>query len=455
MDKKVTPNKPPRLRKVVLGAGISGLVTASILADRNKDGLDEVLVLDEFTDPGGNHISVDLNGYTFDIGSFFFADRSPFIRRFPEILPLYENHDPGIYRITRITPGYALARYPYDFRLDLLKGNPLLHVLSLIWGRLTEKEGASAAEYARYWIGNRFYQKTGLDSYMARFYGIDPALIEGTFAKKRMYWIENNASLKMVSKRFLNRKKVAPDAAPRQLVRPREGFARLYGTVQRLLEAQGVEFRLGVQLQSVTGTKETGFTITFDNGDSILADEVISTIPVNRLMELYGQPPEPAVRTLNLTSLFISFEGKRGFKENVVYNFAKDGAWKRLTMHSDFYGKINGRDYFSVEITTDGTDIDAEALFEDFISVTRRAGLFDGDIRLEGHRLTESAYPVYTEGATAASERILDDFEKIGISSFGRQGGFDYQPIAADSTRKAEEVMANRPDTVAAENPDG
>ena len=68
-------------------------------------------------------------------------------------------------------------------------------------------------------------------------------------------------------------------------------------------------------------------------------------------------------------------------------------------------------------------------------------GLFDGDLRLEGHRITENAYPVYRQGATAAAEAAIAQLSDIGILSFGRQGGFDYQPTSGVSTVEAERKL--------------
>ena len=54
---------------VVLGAGISGLVSAAVL---NEQGYRRVLVIDEFDKYGGNHIDCTIGPYTFDIGSLIF-----------------------------------------------------------------------------------------------------------------------------------------------------------------------------------------------------------------------------------------------------------------------------------------------------------------------------------------------------------------------------------------------
>src|ERR1700682_4075212 len=52
-------------------------------------------------------------------------------------------------------------------------------------------------------------------------------------------------------------------------------------------------------------------------------------------------------------SLFYSFSGERGFKESVLYNVSHAGAWKRLTVYSDFYGRVGGREFFAVEVNAD------------------------------------------------------------------------------------------------------
>ena len=48
--------------------------------------------------------------------------------------------------------------------------------------------------------------------------------------------------------------------------------------------------------------------------------------------------------------MFFSFSGRRGFSQSILYNFTHHGAWKRLTVYSDFYGTSDGREFFAVEV---------------------------------------------------------------------------------------------------------
>ena len=79
MQGSALPNPPAvteRCDAVVLGAGISGLVSASVLLEQ---GCERVIIVDEYPHIGGNHIDWSSDGYTFDIGSIIFQDDSPLL----------------------------------------------------------------------------------------------------------------------------------------------------------------------------------------------------------------------------------------------------------------------------------------------------------------------------------------------------------------------------------------
>jgi protoporphyrinogen oxidase len=437
---------------IVLGAGTSGMVAASILSGRFEGRppgtARTVLVLDEFPDLGGNHLSFGLNGYTFDIGSFFFSENSPFLAHFPELLPLYENHDPGTYSVARITPQMKLARYPADYRNDIFGHGlvmPFRFLASALYGRLFVDEDQSADGFARHWIGDRFFRESGLRSYMERLFGEKPENIESQFAYKRMRWVKRNARAGEFLRTCIRQYRT-PDPAPvqRQLVRPRDGFPGLYRVAEAALAEHGASFRLNSRLTGIRNSGAAGMEVHLADGSILKCRQLVSTIPLNRTLPLCGLDLPPQLRTACLLTLFVSFSGHRGFAANVLYNFSAEGQWKRLTMHSDFYGDHDGRAYFSVECIMQGDADCPDQRFGEFKSLVQKMGLFDGDLKLEGHRITKSAYPVYRQGATAAAERAIAQLRTMGVLSFGRQGGFDYQPTSGISTAEAERQLEAR-----------
>ncbi|MFC7692661.1 hypothetical protein ACFQY5_26865 [Paeniroseomonas aquatica] len=186
--------------------------------------------------------------------------------------------------------------------------------------------------------------------------------------------------------------------------------------------------------------RSDGFCLSLDDG-AILADRVISTIPIPKIEGLCGLPTSDNLQTITLLTLYFSFSGDRGFAESILYNFSYEGAWKRLTVYSDFYGRAGNREYFAVEVISthiNGIVADAEQDFRNHVTANR---LFTGDLILEGHQFLENAYPIYRGRADLEALKAIKVLKDWGIESFGRHGGFNYQPTARVSTLEAEAAL--------------
>lgn len=421
---------------LVLGAGISGLVATSILLEQ---GCSRILVVDEYGQVGGNHIDRAIGDYSFDIGSLIFQDDSPLLRHFPELLAEYVPIDPTW---GRLNPQGMVTEYPLSLKADLFAAGPVewARILtSALISRLFRRRLENARDFARHWIGARMLHRSGLAQYMERFYGQPPERIDLHFAEKRMGWVRSQARLRTHLRRFLT---PAADLEPAntQLARPKAGFAALYRPAVERLTASGATFRLGAKMRGLTRTGGN-FTLQLDGPATVTARRVISTIPIEHSARLCGAPLEEQLQTVTLITLFFSFAGERGFPHAILYNFSFEGAWKRLTVYSDFYGPAGGREYFAVEVNAEHVGGSVEAAEADFRRHTAANGLLGGDLRLEGSHVLENAYPVYTDNAAPKVERALAALRAFGVESLGRQGRFDYQPTARDTTVKAEAAL--------------
>jgi len=420
---------------IILGAGISGLVSASVLLSQ---GCRRILIADAYDHVGGNHIDWSTNGYTFDVGSFIFQDDSPLLKHFPELLSRYTVAFPSW---GRLNPQGRVTGYPISVKDDIVDAGPIEWVrilASLLHARMFHRKIRNAREFARYWIGDRLLHSSGLDSYMKRFYGVAPDQIDIELAQKRMLWISEHASLRNLVRRALALSQAGSGSHNRQLVRPKEGFRFLYGAAAERLQGNGVVFLLGAAFRTI---ERAGNRFVIRIGDrSMESDRVISTIPVNHIEEICGLKSN-SLASITLLSLFFSFAGKRGFTPSILYNFSHEGAWKRLTMYSDFYGLANGREYFTAEVIGNHVNFSAEMAELDFRNHVRMNHLFDGELRLEGSMVLENAYPIYSKGSGERAARAIRAIEAFGIESFGRQGGFNYQPTARVSTIDAESAL--------------
>src|SRR5216684_1500908 len=258
---------------IILGAGISGLVSASVLL---KEGCQNVIVVDEYAHIGGNHIDCSIGKYTFDIGSFIFQDDSPLLAHLPEILPLYVPINPSW---GRLNPQGVVTQYPISIKDDLTAAGPvewLWMLSSVLFARIFRRRLRNARDFAQYWIGARLLYRSGLGNYMKRFYGLPPEKIDINFAEKRMLWIKEHASLSTAFRRLL--KPSAKSVTNKQLARPREGFAHLYQGAAQRLERSGVTFLLGTEMHSLQ--KMDGAFVLEAGLRRVAANRLVSTIPL-------------------------------------------------------------------------------------------------------------------------------------------------------------------------------
>jgi protoporphyrinogen oxidase len=175
-------------------------------------------------------------------------------------------------------------------------------------------------------------------------------------------------------------------------------------------------------------------------GSSIRSDHVISTIPLNSTAEICGVDPSPALRSITLLTLYVSFVGDLGFTSGILCNFSETGTWKRLSVHSRAYGQVNGHDYLSVEVPVTSSSAQALSEFNSFMSHVRGLGLFKGEAFLVGHDETPGAYPVYALGASQEARTLIEKIEQFGVHVIGRQGRFDYLPTTTAATNDARRL---------------
>lgn len=442
-----------RADAIVLGAGITGLVSTAILLDQ---GAKRVVVVDEYPHVGGNHLDHSIGAYTFDVGSFIFQDDSPLIRWFPELLASYTPIDPSW---SRLNPQGVVTRYPFSVRDDLISAGPigLIGILgSAARARLRCAPLKNAQDFAEHWLGPRLVWRSGLGNYMERFCGIPIARIDLEFAESRMGWIAEYARARTHLERAVAnagsrlRRTPRPGVTNTQLARPRAGFGHLYAPVVDRLQKGGAEFRLGHRADRML--RDGGGFVLEAASRRIRAERVVSTIPIDHALRLCGLAEEH-LPTVTLVSLFYSFSGQRRFDSSIFYNFSNEGSWKRLTVYSDFYGLSEGREYLAVEvIDTSGTPSVDDAAAE-FRAHTTANGLLVGDLRLEGGNVLRHAYPVYSEGSAVRAAAGVESLREFGLESFGRQGGFQYQPTARVSTQVAERVLHDTGTATAASPP--
>jgi protoporphyrinogen oxidase len=428
-------------RVAILGAGPAGLCLASHLSKLPNVGVD---VFEKTNRAGGLLRSVEHEGLHFDIGTYLFIHNHGLLETFPFLRPGFV---PIQYRPQSLTPALTLDAYPFTLR-RFLKDNGLLKtglgIADLLLCKVRDRNYQTVPGFARYFIGNTIYRKSGLQRYIFRLHNLPDEEIDLIFAESRLKALRAQSfrnQLKRRWHRLTNRGTGKPlTSLQDRSVRPADGLEAMFGRIVNHLTETGVGIQFETTVSSVRRCDQ-GFIVKLPDGEKYY-DRVVSTIPIPVMLKLLGEQPANCVTTRSLLSLF--YRGKMRPDSGVLFNFSREGRWKRITVFSKFYGPVEGDDYFTVEITTDDhSEKSVQGLIQGFEGHILKTKLLNGPPRLLGHLVTPNAYPVYQAGQMNAVEQEKQRLTDHGIDYVGRQGNFEYvisHFIANNAAAKANEL---------------
>lgn len=431
----ISPSSPDVA--VVLGAGVAGLAAANWLSCRGW----QVVVIEQASSAGGGHRSRQIGPYTFDLGSIFYEHDAQIFYLAPDLkamCPLVVRHQ------RRIAPDGRIRHYPLDPR-EVLRSQPaqlLLSMLSLLWSRLTVRRDGTLDAIARHRLGRRFFESTGLASYIARFHHASARDIDETFFFHRMAFIERftrpGALARHALRAVLPRAGRAKGRSPLH-VRPRDGFEPIFERIVARLQENGVTFRFEEQLQSLR--REGDLFVVQTSAGGYAASAVVSAIPLDGLHRALFEE-DSDLPSLDMAVLFVSAARLDPRLGNVFYNFHAHGRWKRATVYSRIYTEPPvAREFMAIEVTLPGgRDIDPQAMFAEFSRHMEQLGLASG-LTLEGHDLLTGCYPAYTIQAQITVKRAIARIARTGVITVGRQGRSEYLPTSSAVMRRVWEEL--------------
>lgn len=436
------PDREPRIYDyIILGCGISALTAAKLLSEKHS-----VLVLERYTEPGGNHQSHMIDGMEFDIGAICFNTNDEQFRHFPELLRECVAKDVDVKKIC--TTG-AIGRYPFDWAAEassLTLWQRITCAISLFAGRLSPHRQDNARSYAQSRIGNALYRRVGLDLYIRRLFGVDAGGIDYDFALKRMQWLSRETSLRHRLGRLMRSRFAGRPGGGKTVVRPAGGFGSYYQRALSRLREQGVEFAFNeaaVKIETMPAFMEIE-----TNTRTYAGKKIISTIPLDEASALCGLP-ETNLPTVTMLSLYVALRGSWTPACSIFYNFHGSGNWKRITVHSDFYpGPAAYDKHFTVEITVPpGAAIPtSEDAFSDLRAHLLQMRLVEGELTLIGSSQLHNAYPIPEKGFKLRRDAAVARLQSKGVICLGRQGKFEYIPhsnVAAKETVTTLNQMNN------------
>jgi len=450
-------------RIVVLGAGPTGLGAALRLLEL---GHDDFLLVEAEQEAGGLSSSVvDELGFTWDMGGHIqFSHYEKFDEYMALALPdedwLPHQRESWVWLRGRFVP------YPFQYNLHRL---PREEMWRCVEGLLDlppaqQTEGGSFRD----WILSTFGAGIAdifLLPYNFKVWGYPPETMNRKWVGERVAVPELRSVLRSIC---LGEDNVS--WGPNNLFRfPRRGGT---GAIWRSL-AERIPERNKAFGQSVAQIDPRERLLRTDQGLEIRYDRLVSSIPVDRLTAMLGDPELAAASGLRYSSVHIVGLGLRGQPPEHLrtkcwmYFPQDDSPFFRVTVFSN-YSPLNTPDpentwSLMAEVSeTPVKPVDAAAVVEEVIAGCLASRLLTPEDRIVSrwHRRLHHGYPTPSLERDGILERVLPALDSMGIHSRGRFGAWKYEVSNQDHSfmqgvevvdrllHGREEITLSHPDRV-------
>lgn len=276
---------------VVLGAGISGLTTAYLLA---KDGY-HVTVLEEKDQVGGSIETIAGNGFLFDRGPNSALETTPLIAQIVNELKLgnelvYANKAGNKRYILKDDNLYALPMSPPSFlKSKLFSGKAKLRLMAEPFiGRSQDGYYQSISEFVTRRLGREFLDYA-INPFVAGVYAGNPDQLSVKSAFPKLYALEEDyggliiGTIKSIRKR---KKRAEQSKQSAKMLSFKNGMSVLPKSLAGYL---GNRVKLEAKVTAVKKTADGKYGVSYKQDGqnlTLLADVVVSTIPAYRAAEL-------------------------------------------------------------------------------------------------------------------------------------------------------------------------
>lgn len=416
-----------KIKVAVIGGGVAGITASSELSKSEEYSIS---LYERNTKLGGLIQSVEINDLVYDIGAFHYPDHHALLHSFPFLKDKFLSiaNNPIIVRDDNKRDNYPISLKGYKENFGTT--NFALSILSLLAGKIKYSGKKTLPDFCKYYLGSRVYNKSGLGQYIQRLYKKQDDQIDVKFGLTRMHRL-SHYGLRELFKRIgsLNKEVTVQRDKRRCFVRPKGGFDVVFSALEDHLRTKdNITIRLGTNITKIE--KRDDKFVIFCDGEERVYDRIISSAPVTVMQRLLGIEQDFTPQYIKLISFF--YTGNFIPDSNIVYNFSSSGEWKRIICFSKYYGKENGKDYFSVEITAQNTDdAHVEMCKKEFEEFVVKNNVIT-DLEYQGIKINPFAYPIFVEGEGHLADREIEKIRETGVDLIGRQGTFEY--IASHAT---------------------
>lgn len=425
---------------IVLGGGIAGLATAYELLKRGH----RVRLIERSSEVGGLARTFEREGFRFDIGGHRFHSNNPSVVQW--LKDLLKEDLLVVPRVSHIHLNGRFAEYPIVFPQALTIFSPIKAVEMIASYLLAKVREARRADVSfEDWVVRRYgwaLYRVFFEPYTEKVWGIPCTELSAAWAAQRI----GIPSMWRAIKHALVAPKEQLATAISHFYYPRAGFGMFPAALAREIAALGGRIDTDTSLLQCTPLEVGGFEVTSQhkNGqvETLTADHVVSTIPLNYLLQAIpdarNSPVSEVVAQLeyrDIMCLFVALRSKQVSGDSWTYFPAKELVFGRTHEPKNWSPEMvpdMGYTSLAIEIfASRGEPIWAlsdEALLAKVVEQMDGIGWFKAaDVHRSWVLRVPYAYPVYRIGyeeQLTEVHRYLSQWPNLHL--VGRTGSFRY-----------------------------
>ena len=399
---------------LIVGAGVSGLSAAAALSGRS------LLVLEADSEIGGYCKTIRRDGFVWDYSGHFFHFKHP------EIEQWLRARMPGSVRSVqrRSFVDYHGQRVDFPFQKNihqLPRGEFIECLYDLYFADLVRREGKAPPEhnfrdmlYARF---GRGISEKFLVPYNEKLYACDLARLD----KDAMGRFFPHAQLTEIIRNMRE-----PDnAGYNQSFSYPDGGAIEY--VKALAsEVPAAAISCNEALLEIDLERRTART----SRRSLRFQQLISSMPFNRLLACAGHAHDPSVFSWNKVLVFnLGFDRKGPTEPHWIYYPSRELVFYRVGFYDNIFDSPRMSLYVEIGLPADATP-DVPALRQRVLDDLRKVGVAqEHELVAEHHVVMDPAYVHITQRSLAEVARARAELRNHGVHSIGRYGAWTYCSI--------------------------
>jgi len=411
---------------VILGAGLAGLY----FAYKNIHNSQNMTIIEEESQIGGLAKTINYKKFKFDLGGHrFTTDKTYLLKEFKKIL------GKDIIKIKRKSKIYLNKKLiDYPLKISILKDIKLKTLIKIGIENLIKPKNKKHVNFEED-IKNRFGKtlfKIYFKDYTRKVVGIDCKKLSADWSKSRI----QNLNYWLIFKGLISKSKDTRTYID-TFYYPKYGIGMLCNNLSKKI-ANKAKIIKNAKIKKIKYKNNMITSLVLNKNKEIYIDELVSTIPLNKLLNLLKleHPPKLAkqIRYRSLILVFLAINKEKITDNHWIYFPDKDIVFGRLHEPKNWskYLCPNKKSALCLEIFCNENDktwkrkdkdiIDGTILDLEKTSFVKKSNIVDTKlIRVK------NAYPIYQIGYKEKCKGIYELLKKFrNLKMIGRTGKFDY-----------------------------